>query len=623
MMARCPESLRRVVAAFLLVLLAVPALAVPPPKPRDVRDPHYGEVLYFFYQQNYFSALAHLMTAQHFGQFPHHTDEAELLRGGMLLSYGVHLEAGRIFERLIESGAAPGVRDRAWFYLAKIRYQRGYHDEAQDALSRIGGVLPGDLESERRLLHAFLLMRREQYREAATLLEGIKGQTDWLRYGRYNLGVALVRAGETERGMALLQQIGQEPVAVEEFKALRDKANVALGYIFLQAGRPEEARVALERVRLDGLMSNKALLGMGWVYSAQEKQERALVYWDELRKRPIQDAAVLESLLASPYALGKLGAWRRSLEEYETAIAVYNRELAQLDSSIAAIRAGRLATSLLHDDGVEEMGWTWQLEQLPDSPETRYLSQFLASHEFQEALKNYRDLSFLSGRLEQWVSDVASYQDMLATRRQGFRERLPAVLSSKRVQDQGRIAQERDRYTQMLGKIDWENDAEALANEKDQTQLARLERIRRLMSRNPVEDENWQRYRLLRGLLRWDIETDYPARLWEVKKSLQDLDRALADTETRRTVLVRAQLDTPASLDAFEGRIRALIPRIRVYQERARELGRLQAEYLAELAVAELNAQRDRLVTYLTQARFAVAQIYDQSSSQAPEAKEP
>jgi len=29
------------------------------------------------------------------------------------------------------------------------------------------------------------------------------------------------------------------------------------------------------------------------------------------------------------------------------------------------------------------------------------------------------------------------------------------------------------------------------------------------------------------------------------------------------------------------------------------------------------------LVTYLTQARFAVAQIYDQSSSQAPEAKEP
>jgi hypothetical protein len=33
-----------------------------------------------------------------------------------------------------------------------------------------------------------------------------------------------------------------------------------------------------------------------------------------------------------------------------------------------------------------------------------------------------------------------------------------------------------------------------------------------------------------------------------------------------------------------------------------------------QLAVAELERQKQRLATYLTQARFAVAQIYDQSS---------
>ena len=73
------------------------------------------------------------MVSQHFQRVAHHADEAEVLRGGMLLSYGMHREAGEVFARLIEKGAPPAVRDRAWFYLAKIRYQRGYLAEAKDA----------------------------------------------------------------------------------------------------------------------------------------------------------------------------------------------------------------------------------------------------------------------------------------------------------------------------------------------------------------------------------------------------------------------------------------------------------------------------------------------------------
>src|SRR5436190_23984910 len=121
-------------------------------EPREVKDPHYGEVLFHFYQQNYFSALTTLMTAQHFERLPHHNDEAELLRGGMLLSYGLHRQAGDIFQALIDAGAPPPVRDRAWFYLAKIRHQRGYLAEAEESMSRIQGRLPGDLEDERRVL---------------------------------------------------------------------------------------------------------------------------------------------------------------------------------------------------------------------------------------------------------------------------------------------------------------------------------------------------------------------------------------------------------------------------------------------------------------------------------------
>ncbi len=77
------------------------------------------------------------MVSQHFDRVAPHADEAEVLRGGLLLSYGMHREAGEIFAQLIDKGAAPPVRDRAWFYLAKIRYQRGFIAQAEDALGRI------------------------------------------------------------------------------------------------------------------------------------------------------------------------------------------------------------------------------------------------------------------------------------------------------------------------------------------------------------------------------------------------------------------------------------------------------------------------------------------------------
>ena len=302
-------------AACVAMLMASPAAGARTSEWREVKEPHYGEVLFYFYQQKYFSALSHLMTAQHFDRLGTHAGDGELLRGGMLLSYGQHLEAGRVFEQMLEGGAPPAVRDRVWFYLAKIRYQRGYLAEAEQALARIAGRLPGELDDERLVLHALLLMGRQEYRQAADLLAAMRSKSDWAHYGRYNLGIALIKAGETDKGVALLEQVGNTPVKGEELDALRDKANLALGFTYLQGGWPDLARTYLERVRLNGLLSNKALLGMGWAHSARDQQESALVHWTELQERNRLDAAVQESLLAVPYALGKLGAYQRSLEK--------------------------------------------------------------------------------------------------------------------------------------------------------------------------------------------------------------------------------------------------------------------------------------------------------------------
>ena len=68
--------------------------------------------------------------------------------GGLYLSYGHHLEAAKIFEQLLSDNVAPAVRDRTWFFLARIWYQRGYLDKAQQALAHINGELPDNLRRE-------------------------------------------------------------------------------------------------------------------------------------------------------------------------------------------------------------------------------------------------------------------------------------------------------------------------------------------------------------------------------------------------------------------------------------------------------------------------------------------
>src|SRR5258705_522767 len=190
-MAHAPHRKLGILAAALAFMGLVAAGGARADERHAVADPHFGEVLFYFFQEDYFSALTRLMASQHFARVPHHAEEAELLRGGMLLSYGLHQEAGRIFQALIDAGAPPPVRDRAWFYLAKIRYQRGYVAEAEDAIARVRDPLPGDLQDERLVLHPVLLPRRRPYQEPIAMLRQTPRTPGGAGLGPFNQRVAL------------------------------------------------------------------------------------------------------------------------------------------------------------------------------------------------------------------------------------------------------------------------------------------------------------------------------------------------------------------------------------------------------------------------------------------------
>jgi Tetratricopeptide repeat len=581
-----------------------------------LEDPHFGDSVFHFYQEHYFSSVTSLMVSQHFNRIAKHADEAEVLRGGLLLSYGLHREAGAIFARLIENNAPPAVQDRAWFYLAKIRYQRGLLAEASEALTRIGAHLPPDLKEEHVLLHANVLMARQAYREAAKMLAGLPKEHSAGPYVRYNLGVALIKTGEIEDGIAMLEFVGRGKAADEEARSLRDRANLALGMAALREQRPDLAKTALERVRLNGMLANKALLGFGWAEAEQKNPRRALVAWSELAARDASDAAVLEAKLAVPYAYTELGAYRQSLEGFEAALDTFDTENKALDESIAAIRSGALLRGLLDANPGEEMGWFWNIRMLPDMPHSAHLAQVLAGHEFQEAFKNYRDLTFLANNLQSWLDKLVAFEDMLANRRKAYAERLPQIRAAASESGLGQLQRRRDALADELARAEYESNAAAFADSKQLEMLERMGSVREILARgagDPQLVEAAEQLRRVAGALTWQLAQDYSARLWDVQKALKEVDTGLAGAREREAALRRAQIEEPVRFDRFGQRIVELAARIRALIPRVAALKSEQQGHVQELAVAELVLQKEHLAEYVIQARFAVAQLHDRA----------
>lgn len=611
---------RRLGTAAALLLGASIALGAPADEPalRPVQDPHYGDALFHFFQERYFTSITTLMVSQHFDRVAQHRDEAEILRGGMLLSYGLHREAGEIFATLIDQGAAPSVRDRAWFYLAKIRYQRGFLAEANDAIARIGDRLPPGLEEERVLLQAQLLMAQGDYAGAAGVLEGVKTTTGASLYARYNLGIALVRGGDAARGNALLDEVGQVPGPTEEVRSLRDKANVAQGFAALQAGEAQRSRAVLERVRLNGLQSNKALLGFGWAAAALKEPRLALVPWTELAGRDASDAAVLEARIAVPYAYAELGAYGQALQGYHDAIAAFEQEDRALDESIAAIRAGKLLDGLIERNPGDEMGWFWSIRELPEMPHASHLTQVLAGHAFQEAFKNWRDLRFLAKNLQDWQDNLGAFGDMLDNRRRAYADRLPVVRAKANEVDIAALQQRRDALAAELALAEGESDGRAFADARERAlaeRLAGVEAALAAMAADPELERARRHARLAAGALTWQLAQQYPLRVWEARKGLRDVDAGLAEARDRDAALARAQRDEPARFEGFGARIAGLDGRLRALVPRVAALSNEQQGEVQQLAVAELQRQKERLASYAMQARFAVAQLYDRAGS--------
>jgi len=589
-------------------------------EPTVVQDAHFGEVLFYFYQEEYFPAIVRLLAAQKQTQMENHLDESEILLGGLYLSYGHHQRAAEIFERLLADNVAAEIRDRTWFFLAKIWQQRGYLAESQGALDNIQSELPELLEAERHMLQAQLHIDNSKHDQAIAVLQDWPRRDAWANYAMFNLGVAMVRSGRVNEAAALLDELGDLNPVNEEMSSLRDKANLALGYAYLQDGQPQAAKRPLNRVRLEGPFSNKALLGVGWADAEIENYQRALVPWMELRSRDLLDSAVQESMLAIPYAMAQLESISQAADHYLNAIEAFHEETNRIDAAIGKIESGALMNTFLEDGQGSTTGWYWQLTELPEGPESRYLYHLLATHKFQEGLKNFRDLHYLWRNLDDWQSSVDVFRNMLSTREYAYNERLPRIEASLGQADLDGMVNRKLEFDARLNSIEENGDALALATEREFElwgEIASLERNPALRADIPEADEVKSKIKLLKGALQWTLDREFKDRLWRIRRNLRQTGEALVETQRSRRQIDQTMHTEPLLFADFNYRVEGLSPQIDTLKLRVESAMVAQRGFMEGVAIEELQAQKQRLDTYTVQARFALAAIYDLAASEA------
>ncbi len=369
------------------------------------------EALYYHHQRDYFSAITHLESARDSQPKQEPPTEAELLLVRMKLAFGVYEDADRVLRRLHEDDLPEAQANTAWYELAETLFRKGYPAAANEALDSLRGKVPEAIAGNVQLLRANVLMALRRYAEAARALENWGGARALAGYAHFNRGIALLRAGNQPAAVSSLKLVAGGRTEDEEGLALKDRANLTLGYIALRGKELGQARKYFDEVRREGPYSNRALLAAGIVEQAQGRPEEALSAWMVLRQRALADPAVQESYLAVPYALREQQA-PQAAQGYEQAVASFSRELEDVNVAREAVQEERNLDRLLRNarapGSVDKQRDATSAKAL----ESRYLGRLMASRRFQETSLGHRDLLAMLADLDQSLQDMNQLADV-------------------------------------------------------------------------------------------------------------------------------------------------------------------------------------------------------------------
>jgi hypothetical protein len=300
---------------------------------------------------------------------------------------------------------------------------------------------------------------------------------------------------------------------------------------------------------------------------------------------------------------------------YDTAIQAYTAEIKRLEGVMQAVQSGELIRAMRPANLDDETSLPMHTFGLPDSVTAPYLHDMMATNDFQESYKNLQNLMYLRYVLQHWSVQLPSYELMLSERRKAYFTRLPQVASDERLQSISKMSEQRDKLAAKIKRIEEQNDGLALVTEDEEAQLKTLDKVKqklqRLAKTTDLLSDAQEKYRLMQGILYFRTQSDFVPRLWQSKRDLIELDRALEKTKKSKRTLIKAANDAPKFFLGYSLKIATAKSRINTLIGRLDSAIRLQEAQIQKMAIQSLTQRRQQLENYHVRARFGIARLYD------------
>ncbi|CAA0099184.1 Uncharacterised protein [BD1-7 clade bacterium] len=597
-------------------LLAKDNQRQPPPTAEDLR---YGTALYAFYQNNYFDALTELKVGEKKGDLPNHKAHAKLLEGGISLAYNMDNTAADIFAPLLKQHLSDEDQARAWFYLARLQFDRGRHTDVSSSLHQIDPkAISDDLHDEFRYLAARSELAAGDH-EGAIQMIGELDDADWnapqywLAYYHLNHAIEAEASGDWQTAVTNFSLIADELVAnTQEARALKNRARLNAGLLLIKHKRYSEATDQLRLVDYRSTSAADALLAWGWAAMQAQNYREALTPFTYLTGFFSADPSVAESYLMVGQIYQKLETPSHAIKAYQKAETYYYKELKRIRDI-----QSRLTNTSFDElfDVAQQAGDDWfsHADTLPDNANTAWLKPLFHQQTFQFLIKGWQDINKLENNLISAQGRQSSLRYVLDAQKAAFTKNTE---TQQEIELHDRLQTLQKTYNSSVERFNsaqQTGDGLALASD-DEIMLWRLvdraeKRIQKLAPHNKVRQQQRDMVQRVKGLLVWQAAESYPSRRWQAQKQINEIQALLQEAQHA--------LERANTISRSEHRQKATLELERLETETKHELLQaqtLKARYekrLKQQAEDALNAQKKRLEQYLLETQLAKARLHD------------
>lgn len=190
---------------------------------------------------------------------------------------------------------------------------------ADEVLARINSLPPGDVDSTILYAKGKALYFKKDYDAARTALTGV-GTGTFQHQARFILGVIALKqstAGKYDGSINAFYKVTELPGDTDEHKEVVDLAWIAIGRLFYEMERLDEALLAYSHVDKSSKHFDTRLYEEAWVCVRQENMEKARRALDLLSLTSPDGPYAIEGELLKADILLRKAEFKKALETYE------------------------------------------------------------------------------------------------------------------------------------------------------------------------------------------------------------------------------------------------------------------------------------------------------------------